>query len=107
MQKSTTMVVPPDNAAFAPLEVVRRDRPHELQFQMGVRIDSSRQDVTSAGIDHVRARGHVNPCSDGHDRTAIDEHVGPKSAVVIHDRAAANEHCHWMRTLSRDVVFEL
>jgi hypothetical protein len=67
-------------------------------------IDSPRQDMTSARIDHLRTRRRVEARPDGRDHSIVDENIGPPRTVVIDDRAAANKHRHCRLSLLREVI---
>ncbi len=76
----------------APGEIVGRHRTHERKLEMGVGIDAARQNVATAGVDHLRPGRPVEIGTDRGDLAVADEHIGPPRVVVVDDRAAANEY---------------
>ena len=60
----------------APFEIVGRDRAHELELEMGVRIDAARHDVAAAGIDHLGAGRRFEIGADRGDYAVAEKNVG-------------------------------
>jgi len=92
MQKSTIMVVPAGERGLgAPFEIVGGNAAHERQLEMGVRIDAARHHIAAAGVEHLRARRHVECGADRDDCLAIDKYVRAPRMIGVYDRAAADE----------------
>ena len=75
-------------------EALARYRAHERQFHMRVRVDTTRHDVLSAGIDDPRAFWCVEIGADVDDLAVSAEYVCRKCLVGIHNRAAFDQYCH-------------
>ena len=60
----------------APFEIVGGHRAHELEFEMGVRIDAAGHDVTAAGIDHFGAGRRLEIGADRGDYAVTRKNVG-------------------------------
>jgi hypothetical protein len=82
----------------APFEVVGRNRAHEREFEVGMRVDAARHDIAPAGIDRFGARRRFEVDADCGDRPLVEENVS--AVIVVNDAAAAYEDGHVYVVLS-------
>ena len=94
MTKSMIIVVPPASPGRAGLEVLARDRAHERQLHVGVRVDAARHDVLAAGVDDGGAPRRIEPFAHGGDQAVAAQHVRPQRPVRVDDGAALDEYSH-------------
>ena len=83
-----------DGRLGAPLEIIGRNRAHEEQLHMRVRVDAAGKNVATAGVDDFAPGRRRYLLGDGHDLAGFDQDVGATRVVVVDNGAAANEHGH-------------
>ena len=77
------IVVPPASPAAVPvIEIVARDRAHERQLHVRVRVDAARHHVLAACVDDLARRAaHSSSSPTSHDSSAVAEHVGADASA--------------------------
>ena len=94
MQKSISVVVPPNAAETVPGgEVVARDGSSEEHLEVRVRVDRARDHVLAGGVDDL-VGGNVERLADQRDRAVVDEDVADVVVGRGHDPAALDEYRH-------------
>jgi len=77
MAKSTSVVVPPNAAAFVPLlEVVGAGRPAERHVEVRMHVDPAGDDVLPARVDPLVDLFERLPLADGSDLLVFDQQIG-------------------------------
>lgn len=72
-------------------EVVRRASPGDGLVEMGVDVDSARDDEQPGGIDHIRVWGTLQVAADRDDFTVHAEDVGARLTGAVDEHAVADE----------------
>ena len=83
-----------ERGAGAGEEVFDRHRAHERHFHVGVRIDTARDDVGTAGIDNLSIHRRVEIRTDRLDDPILAEHVGTQAAICVNNGTASQQHTH-------------